>query len=275
MENCLVTKLKGSVLNDNIPKIGELILNGIDVASPYITVPSGKTVTVSGKNGTKLKASGSSEEVTILTGRPVSGFSVVPSTGASISIYNKYEVTYLNGIFNISNDIIDDLKYMPLTSIGISFSQKASMGKFLTNIQHVTSLTFINNKNQYYDAELSDLIKLRSLPLVDVNFRPSVDYTETNGGEFDIEDIGKSLPNTCTTIRLANSSVVGAIESFVAGLRTNQTTGSVSLYISNPSNPGQRLITFQGTKITGGGSTQHTLSWTASTITFDGTEISA
>jgi Leucine-rich repeat (LRR) protein len=183
----------------------------------------------------------------------------------------------LTNITDADGDIISDLKYMPsLVQVSIGFKGSVSFKEFISNIPNVTTLTMSGNKKTYYDGTLANMLVMRNLTsMTSLDWKTTYPvYTDGIGYEFDIEDIGKILPDSITTFRTSNGMTVGPLESFVAGLRTNRTTGSMSIYIVNAQYTGWRLITFQG-NIIPTSSSAHTLSWTASTITFDGTTIDA
>jgi hypothetical protein len=275
--DCLVEKLKGTVDNVNLFKIGELVVN----------VKSGFALT--SENAITVRAN--KNAISLVNGGPYSNSVNVPAgLSTATSIYVSEECTvfipkyYLHNITMNPSDNTD-LNFtgdFDVLEGGVGFNAVAVGTKFdlgtapkkLENISAYNYTISFNgdsypllkrisfdptNKDQ--DINISDLVS--KAPLLN-EYRC---YSNHQNGVF--EDFG----NAKRINLIYGFNGTGTMEGFVAaqrlasGDREARTTGSISLQWC-------RNITFQGVSNLVQGSVK-TLSWTADTITFDGTTINA
>jgi hypothetical protein len=277
MENCLVTKLKGTVDNVNLSKIGELVVK----TKGNIILTSENAITVrANKNA-----------ISLVNGGPYSNSVNVPAgMNPATQIYVSEECTvfipkyYLHTItINPSDNI--DLNFTGEFDVlegGVGFGAVAVGTKFdlgiapkkLVNISASNYTISFNgdsypilkkvsfestNKDQVIN--ISDLVS--KAPLLE-EYRC---YSNYQNGTFE------GFGNAKRLNLIYGFNGTGTMEGFVAaqrlasGDREARTTGSANLmWCGN--------ITFQGVSNLVLGSVK-TLSWTADTITFDGTTINA
>lgn len=247
MENCLITKLKGTVNNDSLLKIGELRLNiklSAALNNQYynrliITPPSGTdtfTVKVSGGhnmwsyNSSNMQANVNWGSEKTFTG----GFTICfPETGEySVSVMSKYSIKLVEIPFTATNPAIDvtTFNYSPLTSIKAQNARAiASLaGDFNDFIEHTkSSLGVISAEYQNIYLDVANLTKLTQLTgaafpncknvtgnvaeLGKLSINVNVQGTGVSGN---IEDFVKSKVNianiatgTCPAVNFNNTSV--------------------------------------------------------------------
>ena len=171
MENCLVTKLKGVVNNDNLIKIGEGIINVINRSTPFkmniggadgmLTMMDGKTVNVGG-----------SELTTVALGSITGTF---PAGTYRIKISGKYGLTtfadyYQYGV-NEFKIPVDMIKYSPnmvtLGFVPVDGNIKALKG--LSNLQ-TFSVYDISGVVSDLTVLLNNNVSLKNFMIVSQNF---------------------------------------------------------------------------------------------------------
>jgi len=277
MENCLITKLKGTVDNVNLPKIGELVVK----LNNSFSLTSENVITVrANKNA-----------ISLVSGGPYSNSVNVPA-GLSVptTIYISEECTvfipkyYLHTIVMNPSDNIDlnfagELDVLEggvgfdVPIVGIKFDLGTAPKKLIYISAYDYTISFngdsypslkrvsFNSTNKDQVINISDLVS-KAPRLEEYKC-----YSNHQNGTF--VDFGNAK-----RLNLIYGFIgSGTMEGFVAaqrlafGDRGARTTGSVNLLWCTK-------ITFQGVGGLVLGSVK-TLSWTADTITFDGTTINA
>lgn len=225
MAKCLVTKLNGSVDNNELLRIGEMRIKVESVESPTkdtqgfgVAFAEPTTVEIIGdgyftdNNLTENK--GKSIVVSSLQG-------VIVSQATTVAIRNKYKLYTLNvfipsgspyGKNKVLN--IDDLKYSTtLTSLNLSSVKAYGNIANLKNLTALTSLTLGNTQVEGDIANLKNLTALTSLILVN---------TQVEGDIVNLKNL-----TALTSLTLNSSKVYGDI----ANLKN--LTALTSLTISN------------------------------------------
>jgi hypothetical protein len=266
MENCLVTKLKGSVNNDNLEIFGGLFLyNGPDPGTNCRIV------------GEKVHASilTNLDNVTpypSITGDVIDENSrYVPTTSSVLyftsvdkyklrqfKVSNKYNITVLDG-FCVKN--IHDLVYLPLTFISLK-TPNINMGKYnldeFADVEDKTKLTQLviqgaSGAHSYVYgniATFSDFSNLYDLRIV---------YSWVEGDLSDVYTLNK-----LTKLELSYcGKLTGSLDGLASAIASSRSNGSTLAF------KGNGVITF---KANGDGTGDDTViaNGAAKTITFDG-----
>lgn len=276
MKNCLVTKLKRTVDNPNLALLGELPV----VVNSSFSVSSQQQIKVrANKNAISLTENGT----------PTNEITIEPD-GSPTPIYVMEECIVFLPYYYIAKLFISpiediNVKYYGYKSssnfiqLTIQGTNSVNLGELPINIKYadlgdctikLSADTYPNLTNFTTGAtnkkQLINLVEIKNkMPSLQIFYVyvPAGNYTGT------VEDLGgiKTLTN------ITGLTISGAMENFVAAQRQSysgragRTTGSVSLKWC-------RNFTFQGVDNLVLG-TAKTLSWTATTITFDGTTIDA
>lgn len=248
MEKCLVTKLNGVVSDNEILKIGELRVKIDSTDTPTIYnhfKASGNEVIVS-----KLVDDGLNAEFPNSFGTK-GGYDGNLSGKGRLSIMNKYNITSLelNSLVFPEFDILEEIKFMKALVDLQSFKQHLNIEKFPYS-SVLTSLTVHN-----IDGRLSALAS--KIPNV------STLYIDQSSIEGDISELGALIK--LAKIDVSNTNVTGSLESFVVAQRSSGRSICNGITFQNP----QTNLTFNGVAIDANGS----LSWTASTMTYNGTTV--
>lgn len=248
MEKCLVTKLNGVVSNNEILKIGELRvkIDSTDTPEYYNHFnATGNEVIVN-----KLVDDGLNAEFPNSFGTE-GGYDGKLSGKGRLSIMNKYNLTRLelNQLAFPEFDILEEIKYMKALASLQSFKQHLNTEKF----PYSSVLISLNVNN--IDGRLSALAN--KIPNV------STLYLSSSSIEGDISELGALIK--LVKIDTSNTNVTGSLESFVAAQRNSGRSICNGITFQNT----QTNLTFNGAAINANGS----LSWTASTITYNGTTV--
>ena len=248
MEKCLITKLNGVVSDNEILKIGELRVKIDSTHSPAFYnhfIARGNKVIVN-----KLVDDGLNAEFPNLFGVE-GGYDGKLSGKGRLSIMNKYNLTKLelNQLAFPEFDILEEIKYMKELVLLQSFKQHLNTEKF----PYSSALTFLNVNN--IDGRLSAL----------ANKIPNVSTLYVNNSSIggDISELGALIK--LTRIDTSNTNVTGSLESFVVAQRSSGRSTCDGITFLNT----QTNLTFNDAAITANGS----LSWTASTMTYNGTTV--
>lgn len=256
MKNCLFTKLKGVVDNDNLDYYDcvnfKRVTGGLETSTLGLFNPGSTNLTLEIKgdgtfnNGTKTA---------VYT--PNQGGSVTTTDG------NYKIIAYPKA--NFATTGFTDNYSINLNQISYSgISQINGMGWFgrLDDILTPENITLINLYSNKISGSFSALKKFVSVTTLNC-----VNNTAVEGG--DISELGNMT--SLTSVRFpANCS--GSIEGFVSAQRTAGRTEAASITIININN-NNGSIKWQNQVIETVASS--TLSWTASTITFNGETITA
>ena len=248
MEKCLITKLNGVVSNNEILKIGELRVKIDSTEAPafYNHFRAwGNEVIVN-----KLVDDGLDAEFPSYFGTE-GGYDGKLSGKGRLSIMNKYNITSLelNPLAFPEFDILEEIKFMKELRGLQSLKQHLNIEKF--PYSSVLIFLVVNN----IDGKLSALAS--KIPNV------STLYVDQSSIEGDISELGALIK--LNKIDTSRTNVTGSLESFVVAQRSSGRSICDGIMFQNP----QINLTFNGVAIDANGS----LSWTASTITYNGTTI--
>lgn len=173
MGNCLVTKLKGTVLNSNLLRVGEL-----RICVHKIDNPNGETqrINLNFTEDVKLEIIGDgyftnamlvSNLGKSLTAKANTESLVYVSNGDfEIAILNKYALTKINTRTNKKTAIKDiaDLKYSSSLNY-LAINSVENVGYF-SDIKSLTSLSYLAVSNANIKGSLSDLESLTNLSYI-------------------------------------------------------------------------------------------------------------
>ena len=248
MEKCLVTKLNGVVSNNEILKIGELRvkIDSTDAPEYYNHFnATGNEVIVN-----KLVDDGLNAEFPNRFGTE-GGYDGNLSGKGRLSIMNKYNLTRLelNQLVFPEFDILEEIKYMKAFANLQSFNQHLNTEKF----PYSSVLTNLNVNN--IDGRLSELAN--KIPNI------STLYISASRIKGNISELGALIK--LTKIDTSNTNITGSLESFVVAQRNSGRSICNGIKFLNT----QTNLTFNGAAINANGS----LSWTASTMTYNGTTV--
>ena len=250
MTKCLVTKLNGSVDNNELLRVGEMRIKVESVESPTkhtqgFGIASIKPITV------EIVGEGyfTDETLTENKGRSMSVSStqgIIVSQATTVSIRNKYDITALrifipSGIPYGMNKVIniEDLKYSPLL-VDLNLSKSQATGD-IASLKNLTTLTsFIaNGTNISGDiASLKNLTALRNLNLNATNLTGDISSLKnlTALSELVISDSNisgdiASLKNLTALRNLSiyNSKVSGDLQNNYFTLKETDKTLNISL----------------------------------------------
>lgn len=272
MGNCLVTKLKGTVDNDNIPRLGESVLTGV-------------------ANGINLRVHGTvsfratSNILSLTEGGPYTSYVEINDTNETL------RSVYINGTAEklfIKGYDIATLYSFGASEADLSFMMFNTHGR-LEAINQDAGIVTVPRMAGYI------IIRGTNVQLEDVEY-PYLTFLSINGStgsRYSAEQFVKNMPNLESLYLAASpysvwygdfnllgklvhlielrggSSFEGSIEGFVVNARNaGRTTGYVDL-MWIPNN-----ITFNGSPTSIDGTITR-LSWTDSTITLGDTTINA
>jgi hypothetical protein len=261
--DCLVTKLKGVVDNDNLSKLGVLQYEvyvdngkafGIKCANAGESVITLKNATVASVvRGTVID----STHVSIgVEGQSGNTFVTINENISSVivEVSNKYNITYLGdtGIKAIKGglaetDYLSELAKLCLNNYGSDSNLSA-----FANAKYTDSLKllYIDNSGGKMSGDISSLSIFKNLQ----NFR-CTNNTAINGNILSFDTL-----TDLAALNIDGTRISGTVEEFVAAQRTaGRTTGSIQLGYT------MALVTYNGLPITG--SSDKTLAWTADSIT--------
>lgn len=279
MKNCLVTRYKSSVSNNDLLRFGELPIK-MDVGSFKINNSTNDTVIRADKASLSLVNGGTGyDSVTVSKASDTTTMTTVYVTQPCTVFVPQY---YLNRITIIPQEDIN------IEFIGANIGIGAYITVDTSTVQKHLGVVPANCRslNCYlctFDLSNVEHPNLISLQANSGNTRNSLDVPliaavcpELKTMEVPSSNIVGTLEDfgACKNlVTLSFFSGTGTMEGFVAaqrvasGSRPARTTGSISLKWCTK-------ITFQGVNNLVQG-TAKTLSWTATTITFDGTTITA
>lgn len=313
MGNCLKTQLKAVVSNDNLEILGCLTLVFKKMTNP--TNEQGKLVmnpvvgetldvTLYGDGDIKKgSVTGESQGKHITMVRNGPDYAVVANEDVQVVIDSKYDIdymkitqasvintkkmSYLTGLTKIdayANCLLEgDTKYLkPLTGLTY-FSLDGCSGIYgdIANLSPATTYLRLSGTN--VTGDINSLNNFNSLATLRLNrtpisgnlntFRcPTITYLDISNTDIrgDISAVGYcGNLSTLSAFYGMNNKITGSIEGLVSVLRESKTSGSIDV-----GNYGCASVTFDGNPLPNSLSSS-TLSWTASTITFNGVTINA
>lgn len=253
--NCLVTKLKAVVNNSNLKKLGVLDIYGTGNAD--IALRCSSPITVKCISGSMYLDQARTQPITEKV-IPVSASSstVYIVNGTHIEVSSKYNITFVYATPATDKMSTEYFKY----STGITRLTVPQIKGKLSDLSGLTSCTTLElvGTSVPYNVELegaaSDIAGLTALIKINL-VRAQHIY-----GSF--ESLGKCI--ALTDIKIAETRIGGTVEAFVARQRGAGRTTASNIAISLAD------TTFNGSSVT---HNPTTLSWTATTITFDGVTI--
>lgn len=272
--NCLVKKLKESVNNDDLQRFGmlKMFINAESSSVPVFAVKGGNVPIEIICTGTTSITSGEGTIEPVVTGV------------GNIFISDKYKLIRC-GLSPVINKVVDFDELMYATKIQyITFFRTLEGEANIKNLTNVSQLAafegmkelIISEQNYSSSEKLSGTIEqLANTPSGKTLTKINITGSNITGT---MAQLGK-LESLTTITRLTNNpslsspNFTGTVESFVntrRNLATPQTTGTVTWDIPSEISSS---VTFNGAAVTGGVGT--VLSWTATTITFNGVTITA
>ena len=266
MGNCLVTKLKGVVNDNDLDILGKIKFkaNGGLVGFNSSTVPEvfgGATEHLHSANNSTVGGFGAHTPVDLYVA-DTSGYIMVPKYGNITAFYVQSGLT-------IPSNICEMFKYCNMEMFALAnFSGDVNVegviyGKDIAEYMPNLKYLQFRARNQGHVINIDDLVRLQSLVNVDIT-------DAVVNGKW--SDLGK-IPNISYIIRCTSSvSTLSSIEEFVSNQRE---LGKTEKSITVDQIGGWGKVTFNGNIIPAEGST--TLSWTTSpnTITYKGQTINA
>lgn len=172
MAKCLVTKLNGSVDNNELLRLGEMRIKVESVESPTkdtqgfgVSFTKPTTVEIVGDgyftDNTLTENKGKSMVVSSLQG-------VIVSQATTVAIRNKYKLTNLNVYIPSGNPYgknkvlnIDDLKYST-SLISLNLSNVQASGN-IANLKNLVALTTLNISSTNISGDIANLKNLTAL----------------------------------------------------------------------------------------------------------------
>ena len=212
MTKCLVTKLAGIVQNDELLKIGEMVLDISRTDSTTCSIESTDnqakaTIVTPGFNFIK---NGAQFQSVVLDGQVT-----FPAGTYKVKISNKYAINVINPTPNIID--LGELKYNKvLYRLGGNFKGNLSdLGYQPTNYTELIECN-INWTNDTISGDIASLIPF-------ANLRDGVSFNSKyiTGDVTSIADITAIKNGSCTKLICENGSLTGSIENLVSKLRTN------------------------------------------------------
>lgn len=237
MENCLVTKLKATVNNDNLPKLGVMSLYLKELSDN----PSDRFITIGAKGGS-ITISCTDGFSTTAQGTLIYSYTLQDRTSVGLYLANVLNNTVeIEGVYNVGVLTMSDAGKVQLSK-GKESLAFANVGVIrargnvidVTNFKGllfqetdtpITELNkFIQNnpdlKHGYFAAEYSEIQSLTQIQ----------DNLSLYGNMADI-------PLSIRRVALANPLNTGSIEAFVAArVAGGQTTGEVLFLYANSTN---------------------------------------
>lgn len=278
-KDCFVTKLKGVVNDSTLARFGELSIK-VSSGTFQINNSTSDTLIRSDKDALSLVNGGSGvKSVTVPKAANTTSMTTVYVTQDCTIFVPQYELNRFS--FTPAEDV--DMEYMGASLEGgtyITILQSSAV----VNLHLPKNVRSISNSMCTFDLDFNEYPNLIAINgnvsnrvfVVDAEQfaekLPAIrgyllwSTADNSGGSFDDWGICKSL------VSLKGYHGGGSMEGFVAkqravqGDRPARTTGSVVLQYCG-------TLTFNGNPVTFTG--EKTLSWTATTITFDGTTITA
>lgn len=245
--DCLVTKLKASVNNDELLRLGILTVSFENVSDLELVVSAENDRVVSLET---------SEGLSIVSGANTM-FPHVTGTG-KLYIHDKYNIVQ-PGMNTLSKYKWEDLKACSKVLRFIFRNNNISGFETLSQLTVFTSLAILNISNTTDICINGDIKDICGLPIMRFNIR----NTNVIGNAAEL-----GLLPLSTIEGIVNTNINGSIEDMIAVRRgcRGETTGSITW---NYPYTQSGNITFQGEKIPASleGSSV-ILSWTATTITF-------
>lgn len=258
MGNCLVTKLKAVVDNDNLEKFGVLVLKttskdqgaykfGIIMQNP------GTIDAVDGGTIKSYRSGGTTDTHQDIPAQTDSTWKAALSTESTFELKNKYDLLTLTLFSDEYYDNFDLAQLKGCYNLGILIG---CVSGNLSSISELASLAYLNleraNKSSKLKGDVSSLAALVNLAILNINKNTAITGS--------IADLGNLV--NLTEFESRETGVVGAVEEFVAAQIGNGRNNCESLSMIGY----KTAITFNGSPAFPNASVK-TLSWTRNTST--------
>ena len=181
--DCLITKLKGTVNDGSLPKLGSMLFKLRTTTTNLVKIEAiGKDVSFSSADGSNIfsMSSGGEEKTNVINvGESNTVFYVDTSKGVTISIDNKYNLEKLDVYpFEDNKELtvdlnFEDLKYCKkLSWLALSYMR---LSGDISALQNLTALTYINLDGTQVTGDISALQNLTALTSI------KLAYTQLSG----------------------------------------------------------------------------------------------
>ena len=289
--NCLVTKLKSTVNDNSLLKVGEMFIDIIEQESPtnqtnrlYLNTGNIADLIIEVENGEanitldENMASGWTNKITLVKNVFPSAPIFVRNGNYRVKVSSKYNLSeigrWTSSIFQYAISV--DTKYLKYSTNTVTIISRLSGN--LANLKGCTQLTKLVAIASNVTGSLSDLAPLTAL--TQLNLLNSVNVTGS------LSDLAPLTALTQLSLT-ANSNVVGDIKDIrqpltIMAVHSTQITGELIEFVKTQRSAGRTTgscsnggwwgsnITFNG--VNPGGGTQ-TLTWTENTITNNGVAV--
>lgn len=249
MENCLVTRLRGTVDAD-LPTLGEITFK---LAAGKTNVnsnfgPGAVISLVSGEATATMFGQATTFPITCPTDyHGVGHVKITTTTACVFSVKSKYVFECLPECIIMAAEPINTelFQYSPIQYFGVPSNTDAD-----------NTIT----------GDIAYIFKLQK-----AGTGTKIELARCNHLRGNIAALGRVMNSYVNEITIFKTALSGSIEEFVAAARQSGLTSSAR-DVSFPYMSGGSNVTFQGVKQTGA---SNTLSWTATTITFNSVTITA
>lgn len=258
--NCLVTKLKGVVNNNNLLKLGEILLEASSQPCTYFIRFDSDNCILRNVGTIDIQYSVNRSDYTLAVGNEIiinniSGdlYLSLPSN-SKVGVFSKCNITKIQGSANVGNDI-QNFEY--LTMLKYLFWFKGDDIQYLANIPLITINLQMGEYSHVSEGLVGSKNSLTALTLFTTNTTPVIS----------LQELGSFI--SLSTIAAPGSQLSGSIEEFVAAKRLHTSSGSCVFQYANEIS----LATFQNKTIDTymseqfPGKTTLIISWDASSIT--------
>ena len=205
--DCLITKLKGTVNDGSLPKLGSMLFKLRTTTTYWVKIEAiGKDVSFSSADGSNIfsMSSGGEEKTNVINvGESNTVFYVDTSKGVTISIDNKYNLEKLDVYPFEGNKVtvdlnFEDLKYCKkLSWLALSYMR---LSGDISALQNLTALTYINLDGTQVTGDISALQNLTALTSI------NLDGTQVTGDISALQNL-----TALTSIQLNDTQVTGDI----------------------------------------------------------------
>lgn len=270
MKNCLVVKLKASVNDSTLEKLGVFVVKTTSsqgesrnffmraIADTVITSPDGGKMQGFGSSSSPQTDWVDSLTIPAIPSMSDSPYGVLFEASHTYEIRSKYDILSLQMNHNGGNEYTDTSAFgvMPnLVEINADLKGELKELISLENLSGILSNRTANNDSLV--GNIADIRTLTNMKVLQVGRNVLIKGKMCFAG---------GLTNL-TDYQFRSTKIYGTIEDFVAAQRGAGRTTCDSMTI----NPRETSVTFNGTSI--GANSATTLSWTASAITYNGTTI--
>lgn len=247
---CLITKLKGSVNDDSLPKLGEAVIEGVE----YDTQASILSLNISPReSGVVCRVSGTGTYLTLGDSESHLSEAEIPVSNTTIKIYNpsfsdiriffskKSAIKYFG--FNQTNTVKFPLyllnQFTTIEKVGASSDYRISNSIYgdiiyLKKFSNMQQLFLLGQTGIYGDISVfKDMINMKNI---------SLGYAKVSG---DISNLGKLTK--CVQFNFADTQVSGKLEDLCQSLYDNGlTSGTITVNFQ------RSAVTYQDSPISSG-----------------------